>query len=120
MGYESKIYVVKPYSHSYGSVVAMFDLCKMGYEIRRGTTFRGLFRIDKDDEYSFFADDGNTEINKDYYGDIVQRAESNMEVLFWLLEYCKTDKYWRANVFKDFLISIENTGEEYELYHFGH
>ena len=72
MGYESIIYVVKKSSFSpdesgkrFASVIAMFNACK----------FYGLpevFKM-KTDCY-IYADDGNTSITKDRYGDELTEA----------------------------------------------
>ena len=68
MGYESKLYVVDKCSipasddkHLYAQVVAMFDLCKAGIH-------RSNFR---DTDCAFYADDGNTLVLEDCYGDSI-------------------------------------------------
>lgn len=125
MGYESKIYVVQPYADDFGDVIAMFDLCKMSYDPYNGTTFPGLFTIEKEDSYKIYQPDGNTPVKEDCYGDTVKRAENNQKVIEWLKAFCKGEggdksAWYRAVVFRDFLISLEKTGWEYELYHYGY
>ena len=125
MGYESRIYVVEPLSDKYGNVIAMFDLCKMGYDLIRGKSFPDLFKIEQYENFSFYSDDGNTPIKKDPYGDTVKKAASNIEVIEWLNTYIRIEggaenAWWRAVVFRDFLKSLERHEMCYELYHYGY
>lgn len=70
MGYESKLYVVEKSSQFYPSdngmrycsVIAMFDLCKF-YPLSTV-----ISEYPTTDCY-FYADDGNTQVLKDRYGD---------------------------------------------------
>lgn len=71
MGYERKLYVVEK-GHAknsdgmrYAHVVAMFDMCKVGF-------FGNVFEH-KTDCY-FYADDGDTKVVKDRYGDDLKEA----------------------------------------------
>ena len=123
MGYESKIYAVVEHSWddsgrmAYGDLVAVFDLCKMGYDIYNGKYFRELF--DQDLTCDIYADDGNTIIKEDCYGDKLQKADF-CEVLRWICKFCKENDYWRANAFKDFLLSCESQNHYLSLYHYGY
>ena len=124
MGYESKIYVVQehgPYGNSgclaYGQKIAVFDLCKMGYAVYNGKSFRQLFNQERTCE--FYSDDGNTIIKEDCYGDEIQKANPK-EVISWLRKMLKDDYYWRAEIFYKFLLAIEKTGNSYSIYHYGY
>ena len=81
MGYESKIYIGEKSSikdndgMTYVQVIAMFDMCKMGNLIN-------VFNR-KTDCY-FYADDGNTKVLEDKYGDALTEAE--IEDFIYVLE----------------------------------
>ena len=72
MGYESKLYIVERGSlkdddgKTYARVLAMFDMCKMGYH------FVDVF--EKETDLYFYADDGNTRIVEDMYCDPIREA----------------------------------------------
>ena len=124
MGYESKIYVVQEYEPifgterlGYGDIIAVFDLCKMGYELYNGKSFRDLFNQKRTCE--FYADDGNTIIEEDCYGDEIEKAD-NAEVIAWLKEMTKGTDWYRAKLFYKFLLEIEKSGAAYSLYHYGY
>lgn len=73
MGYESKFYIVEKghYDDSrqmhYGHVIAMFDMSKC-YPL--SSVFQGFKKTD----CFFYADDGNTEIVEDMYGEPLKEA----------------------------------------------
>lgn len=76
MGYESRIYVVNVNeSTSYGQVIARFDLSNAGFN------FSYLFK--KQVDFDFYADDGNTKIKTDNYGEKLKSA-SIQDVIEWL------------------------------------
>ena len=126
MGYESRVYVVQEYKSikpdglGYGDVIAMFDLCKMGWSEFNGKTFPQLFNQERTCE--FYDDDGNTIITTDNYGDEIRKANPK-EVISWLKKY-NADNEWggwyRAEVFYKFLMAMEKTKQAYSLYHFGY
>ena len=125
MGYESKIYVIQEHGipHNdeglpYGEVLAMFDLCKMGYELYNGCSFRDLFSEER--TCFFYGDDGNTIIKEDCYGSPIEKARNNLEVIEWLKAMLKDEHYGRAKAFKKYLDALEKEGMEYSLYHFGY
>jgi len=72
MGYESKIYIVEKSSIKdddgmiYAQVISMFNMCKMGSLINV---------FEKKTDCYFYADDGNTKVLKDCYGDLLTEAE---------------------------------------------
>ena len=123
MGYESKIYVVREVGPSFGDglawgdKIAIFDLAKMGYEIYNGKSFRQLFNQDR--TCDIYADDGNSIIKEDCYGDELQKADPK-ELIAWLKQMTKDDPYWRANLLYKFLLELDKTGEAYSLYHYGY
>ena len=123
MGYESKVYIVQEYEPliiselAYGSKLAMFDLCKMGYESYNRKTFSELFNQER--TCQFYADDFETSIEYDMYGDPVQKAD-NKELIKWLRKFCKENPYWRAKALLSCLESLEKSGEAYSVYHFGY
>lgn len=71
MGYESKLYVVQKChkfddeEKGYAQVIAMFDMCVMG-------SLTNVFKSKTD--WFFYADDGNTHILEDRYGDPLMEA----------------------------------------------
>lgn len=75
MGYESKIYIIKKTNHSwseesemkYAEVLAMFDMSKF-YELS------DWFRNKPATKHYIYADDGNTKIIEDCYGDALKEA----------------------------------------------
>lgn len=82
MGYESKLYIVERGSlkdddgKTYARVLAMFDMCKMGYH------FVEMF--EKETDLYFYGSDGNTRIVEDMYGDPIR--EANVEDVIDYLE----------------------------------
>ena len=81
MGYESKIYIAEKTTltgdngMTYVSVIAMFDMCKIG-------DLTNVFR--KKTDCYFYADDGNTKILEDKYGDAL--TEATLEDVICVLE----------------------------------
>ena len=81
MGYESKIYIGEKSSLKdndgmiYVQVIAMFDMCKMGDLINV---------FDRKTDCYFYADDGNTKVVEDKYGDALTEAE--IEDFIYVLE----------------------------------
>lgn len=81
MGYESKIYIGEKSSikdndgMTYVQVVAMFNMCKMGNLINV---------FDRKTDCYFYADDGNTKVLEDEYGDAL--TEAKIEDFIYVLE----------------------------------
>ena len=75
MGYESKIYIIEKTKYSwdeengmkYARVLAMFDVSKF-YELS------DWFRNKPATKHYFYADDGDTQIIEDRYGDTLKEA----------------------------------------------
>lgn len=81
MGYESKIYIGEKSSFkdndgmTYVQVIAMFDMCRMGNLI-------DVF--DRKTDCYFYADDGNTKVVEDKYGNAL--TEAPIEDFIYVLE----------------------------------
>lgn len=81
MGYESKIYIGEKSSlkdndgMTYIQVIAMFNMCKMGNLIKV---------FDRKTDCYFYADDGNTKVLEDKYGDAL--TEAKIEDFIYVLE----------------------------------
>lgn len=81
MGYESKIYIAEKSclkdddGMTYAHIIAMFDMCKMGSLINV---------FEKKTDCYFYADDGNTRVLEDCYGDSLTEAE--IEDFIYVLE----------------------------------
>lgn len=91
MGYESRLYVVNKRGSlmaegkQWAEVIAVFNMCKFG-------AFNGVFQ--KETDCYIYADDGNTEILKDKYGDPLTEA-SIEDVIKYLEEYKDTKEHYR-------------------------
>ncbi len=130
MGYESRIYVVRTDIYDkwdgkpYGSKIAIFNLSNMGIEKYNGVKFTELF--DKVNDCSIYADDGNTEIIKDNYGEELHYTTDIEKVISWLEASEADDSYRRAELFLNFLkvlnqqIKTNVWMNEIRLVHYGY
>lgn len=91
MAYESKVYIVEKSDllndegKKYAHVIAIFDLCK----------FEGFCDIFKTvTDCYFYADDGNTEVVEDKYGDPLVEATIE-DVVKYLENYIEKEHYYR-------------------------
>lgn len=81
MGYESKIYIAEKEDlkdkngMTYVSVIAMFDMCKIGNLVNV---------FDKKTDCYFYADDCNTKVLEDMYGNALK--EATVEDVIYVLE----------------------------------
>jgi hypothetical protein len=110
MGYESRIYVWDRHKElDFSERIAMFNLCKMG-------DFCSIF--DKKIDFTIYAEDGNTKIEEDYYGDALTYTS-----LVSVIDYLeKQDKSYRRitpclNMLKGF---NEYEWEDLIVVHFGY
>lgn len=120
MGYESKIYVV---SHSkfsnYGQIIAMFDLCKMGY----GNGWRALFETPVD--YDVFIDSHDEETTVDAYDETLKDAPIQ-RVIDWLENFIASGEDYRRlkpclALLKAFdKSSWENENHSLRIIHYGY
>ena len=91
MGYESKLYIVDKIEEKeserkrYARVVAIYDICKFG-------AFDGLFKTETD--CYIYADDGNTKILKDKYGEPLKEANIT-DVIKYLEKYKESQEHYR-------------------------
>lgn len=131
MGYESKIFVCNVYNlHDdkdrikYGNKIAVFDLCKMGYDKYNGKTFTQLF--DTPINFDLFLDgDEDNEVTEDKYGDILTYTEDIDSVIEWLEEFITDVDYRRAELFLEFLVALQgqivtNKWDNIVLVHYGY
>lgn len=95
MGYESKIYIVKKSRLSpdddgkrFANVVSMFDACNF-------PGLPGVFKLKTD--CFIYADDGNTHISKDSYGDELTEAPLSDVIEFLENEIANGNTYRRIN-----------------------
>lgn len=118
MGYESKIYITRKNEYSdWNEVVATFDLCKMGHDLIDGKPFRHLFT---EPVGCMYADDGDTELRKDCYGDDIEGAPIE-SVIEWLGKWLETNHYARAEVFYTLLMEMDaKIDGELWCYHYGY
>ena len=121
MGYESKIYIVNKSNSRigndtklYAQVVVMFDLCKMGCS----NGFHKLF--DKETDCYFYADNGDTQVLEDRYGDTIK--ECNIEDLKeWLKEQVKKSDYRRIKPFYNLVKSFNKKDwQNLAILHYGY
>lgn len=138
MGYESKIYIVNVLSHKhtvinpdtqkpyldkngepmidngYGQIVAMIDMCKMGYD----NGWRELFT--KEIDYQIYAENGNESTNKDCYGEHIKSGDINA-IIAWLENQIKKDNYRRLKPLL-YLLKAFNPEEwdDLQVLHYGH
>lgn len=121
MGYESKIYVVqreKNEQNYYGHIIAMFDLCQMGY----GNGWRELFKTEV--KYDVFIENGNEETRKDCYGETLK--ETTIEaVIEWLENYITSGETYRRlkpclGMLKGFNLDEWGYGDGLYIIHYGY
>jgi hypothetical protein len=120
MGYESRFYVIekstlKPDNGKvFSSIIAMFDMCKLGYE---SSTMKLVQKAKETDCY-IYADDGNTKILKDKYDEFLK--EIPVDDLIVALKK-DDDGYRRIKPFVAFLKSLDATKwRELKVLHFGY
>ena len=116
MGYESKVYIVERSEHEtyvYGEVVATYDLCKVMYD-----GWRELFKTPID--FDIFADDGETAIKEDMYGDSLKYAPLD-DVKEYIGGLMKKSDYRRLAPFYGLLNGFdESKWRQLVVVHFGH
>ena len=118
MGYESKLFIVEESDFKipsdngkvYARVVGSIDLCKC-YPITE------VF-VDNANGY-IYADDGNTRIDEDMYGNPFGVATLD-EVIEKLKEIVKDSDYHRAKVALGFLKAVQKDMPHCVVYHFGY
>lgn len=113
MGYESRIYIVERHEYktwAWGSEIARFDLCKMGYYMFDGKSFRDLFKKEIDFDLNINVEDKEHYNPEDYrtdaYGAHCKYTDIET-VIYWLEIYIKEENYRRAELFLNFLYTLK-------------
>lgn len=118
MGYEIKIYVGEVPSFEknepkWFNVIGMVDICKPGYESQ-------IYKLAVDKEswtfqqkVYFYGSDGNTQINKDKYGEELKTFP--IDIVIAALEKDIKANYRRFNIALDFLKSIKENWKDQEV-----
>lgn len=122
MGYESKLYIVEKRQRfeseekRYARVIAMFDVCKF-YDLSNK-----LRRCPKTDCF-IYADDGDTEITEDKYGEELTEATPEF-VVAALKKILETgEDYWVILPILSFLEALIDTigeNENIAVLHYGY
>ena len=118
MGYESRLYIVEESNFkipcdngkTWAEVIGMVDLC-VCYPIKDVFT--------KVANGYIYADDGNTRIEEDKYGEPLSVA-SLKDVIKKLKEIIKETDYRRAKVALGFLESVYKDMPDCVVYHYGY
>lgn len=102
--YESRIYIINrnEYEHNgrkfiYADEIAVFNMCGM----RQG--FTDIFTEEKD--FNIYADDGNTVIDEDKYGERLRMTDIK-NLVEWLRKEIKKDDYRRLKPLYAFLLKL--------------
>lgn len=117
MGYESKIYIMKKSNNisNFAEEIVRFNCRGMG---KNG--WRELFS--KPISYKIFSDDGNTEFDKDKYGEYLKYSDFPT-VIAWLEKEVEREDYRRLkpllSLLKGFDLSKWEDGEM-QIVHFGY
>lgn len=112
MGYESRLYIVETHKDSnYAGKIATIDMGNMG-----GNGWRELFN--KPFEYEMYADDRNTLLTKDKYGEKLTYAEID-PVIEWLETKGKEMDYRRITLLLGLLKAFDRSKwGELKIVHF--
>lgn len=124
MGYESKIYIVKKSSYAWGDdgkkyaeKIAMIDMCKC-YELS------GILRNKPETDCYIYADDGDTEIITDCYGEPLTETPVYEALQIVKKVIAETPwEYWRYNVLLATLQSVYDfvgKDEDFVILHYGY
>lgn len=126
MGYESKIYIVSKSKHSYpsengrvwGEVIAKIEMCKC-YPLSE------ILRNSPKTNCYIFADDGETEIVEDCYGEPLTETTIDYAIKAVKQVIAKGHgDYWRYWVLLSTLQSIQNVigigRDDFVVLHYGH
>ena len=124
MGYESKIYIVHKSGYSwddddkkYAEEIAIIDMCK-AYELS------GILRNKPETDCYIYADDGNTRILEDRYGDALTETPLHeaIQIVKDIIKQADYD-YWRYHVLLATMQSIyDHLGDDDNLVvlHYGY
>lgn len=115
MGYESKIYVISPFSSydengkQYCEIIATFNLCVVG------NRFYNLFK----EPSKFTLHENGVTIDKDCYGSELKMAKAS-DVLVAMAEDEEAMNYRRTRTFYEFLKASIDKYDDLYLIHFGY
>lgn len=120
MGYESRLYIVKKGKSTgyntnlrFAQKIAMFDLCKV-------PAVSDKMRAYKRTDSFIYADDGNTEIVKDDYGEALKEVPL-ADAIKILEDAAAKDDYWRYKPCIALLKSMQEYGQgDIVVLHYGH
>lgn len=114
MGYESRLYIVETHKNSDSTqIVAIINMGKMG-----GNGWRELFN--KPFVYEMYADDGNTLLTEDKYGENLTYAYLD-PVIEWLETKGKEMDYQRIDLLMGLLKAFDRSQwGELKIVHFGY
>lgn len=119
MGYESRLYVVKkttlPGENNlrFAQKIAVFNLCKVPAVSEK-------MRAYKSTDSFIYADDGNTEIVKDDYGDTLKEIPL-ADAISILEDAADKDDYWRYRPCIAFLKALQDCAPcEIVVLHYGY
>ncbi len=122
MGYEVKLLVGENNDYqdadegAYFMVAATIDLCKIG----ANSHLNGVLRKNNGNNYYYYADDGNTKITDDLYGDRSD-IHSLDEIIGALKKDVEQDDYRRFKWALSLLESIKkNNGSDFKVMFYGH
>lgn len=125
MGYESKVYIVNVFSHNdvlldgtirkgYGEIVAMVDMCKMGYN----NGWKELFT--KPIDYEIYAENGDESTGEDKYGDSIKSGDLT-KIIAWLEYQIKIDDYRRLKPLLAILKAFDpDEWKDLQILHYGY
>lgn len=123
MGYESRLYVVDKHKDMksddlglvWATVIAVYDLSKAGEDfVHKVSAF-------PDTDCYIFADDGNTEITEDCYGDKLKEIPLNQMISILAYEIGANSYYRRLKPILALLTAFNpNDWDDLVVLHYGH
>lgn len=115
MGYESRLIVVnRCKSINYAEKIAVINMCKMGY----GNGWKELFCNPFD--CKLYADDGNTLLTKDNYGEKLKSADIQT-VIDWIETKGRKMNYRRIEPLIGILKGFDTSEwEDLQIVHYGY
>lgn len=123
MGYETRLYIVEKFNSvkdenekCYSSIIARFDMCKF-------YALSDVLRYKPEASCYFYADDGNTKVLEDCYGEPLKEATIKSVIDILEKEVANGEDYWRIFHLLSALKSIEERLNGYEnivVLHYGY
>ena len=127
MGYESTIYLVEKHidfkndnGKSWAQVVAMYDLCSMGYHSEFNKLFASKDVIESRDSNCFIYI-GNKEVSEDCYGSPLTEATIDETIVALETDFDPNDSYRRIPPLLGMLKAIDQSlWKNLVVLHYGH